>query len=595
MEEYKGIYYGDDKEKKFFEGGAHFKYIQLYQRLEQLSSEQKIKENGKGLYINKKNKLKNLLNYNNMNYFDNTSKKKKSRNILGYFNDNMTSNSIINYSKNKSYNNNAFTECNKNNGNYNDKLMNNKINYHQTYIMMKNNKKDNSYQNTNSIAIKNQKKIIISRNKAPSIILKGRPKTIMKEGAIQNLLFIRKNNIISNSILQRKSNKKLLIETLNKRSFPNINNISNGNIHKKIKANESYNEINKSKYKIERNKIDQVEKWNKSQSNFSQIKIRLNSANIKNTRNKIKKKNYIMNENKKIKERTKSNLTNFIYKNIIEQCSYKKEKEKENEEKKEAIIKKLNKKKNMNNEHKIFVLSNNNNNTSTIKSKINLNNQIQKIIYNPNISQNIDKKISLNLNKLPFNGKSRNINVCINEINNSFNIKSNQNIKSRNKAIINTSRNINNEKFKTSFKIMLEKGKIPNMKQNNKIIQPKNKINKYSPKINKRINKNPIMSNSNLNSDNKNMNYNYVLDNFRIDKEKILQNISASNNLSELRNKTLNINIINNTCIYIKPKKSKIFPKNQSRNERTSNDIMPINYTQRPIMRKKKAIIKFAK
>ena len=41
MDEYKGIYYGDDTEQKFYEGGAHFKYIELYKKLELIHQEQK--------------------------------------------------------------------------------------------------------------------------------------------------------------------------------------------------------------------------------------------------------------------------------------------------------------------------------------------------------------------------------------------------------------------------------------------------------------------------------------------------------------------------------------------------------------------------
>jgi hypothetical protein len=37
MEEYKGIYYKDDTEQKFYEGGAHFKYIELYKMLEEIA------------------------------------------------------------------------------------------------------------------------------------------------------------------------------------------------------------------------------------------------------------------------------------------------------------------------------------------------------------------------------------------------------------------------------------------------------------------------------------------------------------------------------------------------------------------------------
>ena len=41
MEEYKGIYYGDTNEQKFYEGGAHFKYSDLYKFLEKLYQIQK--------------------------------------------------------------------------------------------------------------------------------------------------------------------------------------------------------------------------------------------------------------------------------------------------------------------------------------------------------------------------------------------------------------------------------------------------------------------------------------------------------------------------------------------------------------------------
>ena len=37
MEDYKGIYYNDDIEQKYYEGGAHFKYKDLYKILEELS------------------------------------------------------------------------------------------------------------------------------------------------------------------------------------------------------------------------------------------------------------------------------------------------------------------------------------------------------------------------------------------------------------------------------------------------------------------------------------------------------------------------------------------------------------------------------
>ena len=40
MNEYKGIYYGNSSKLHFYEGGAHFKYIDLYNKLENLYKEQ---------------------------------------------------------------------------------------------------------------------------------------------------------------------------------------------------------------------------------------------------------------------------------------------------------------------------------------------------------------------------------------------------------------------------------------------------------------------------------------------------------------------------------------------------------------------------
>lgn len=39
MEEYKGIYYGDDNEQMFYEGGAHFDYQLLYKALVKLKQD----------------------------------------------------------------------------------------------------------------------------------------------------------------------------------------------------------------------------------------------------------------------------------------------------------------------------------------------------------------------------------------------------------------------------------------------------------------------------------------------------------------------------------------------------------------------------
>ena len=60
MEDYKGIYYNDDEEQPYYEGGAHFKYSELYKILEELSKKLNSKKIPK---ILKKVRL-NFFNFN---------------------------------------------------------------------------------------------------------------------------------------------------------------------------------------------------------------------------------------------------------------------------------------------------------------------------------------------------------------------------------------------------------------------------------------------------------------------------------------------------------------------------------------------------
>jgi hypothetical protein len=58
MNEYKGIYYNDNTEQKYYEGGAHFKYNDLYKILEELVK----KENSKKIPKTIKNVSSLLIN-----------------------------------------------------------------------------------------------------------------------------------------------------------------------------------------------------------------------------------------------------------------------------------------------------------------------------------------------------------------------------------------------------------------------------------------------------------------------------------------------------------------------------------------------------
>ena len=110
MEEYKGIYYGDETEQKFYEGGAHFKYNKLYQILEKLAKERNAKEKKQELlYVKKNNKL-------------NKNSNKKTRNVINNidinkFNFNTINNNYNNINYNIKNNYNIFLSINKENNN----------------------------------------------------------------------------------------------------------------------------------------------------------------------------------------------------------------------------------------------------------------------------------------------------------------------------------------------------------------------------------------------------------------------------------------------------------------------------------------------
>ena len=88
MENYKGIYYNDSKEKKYFEGGAHFKYDSLFKALLSLGGklqEEECYDNACFAHINKEEQTpKNK----EINYFFRKVEKKapkyKTRNLAEF-------------------------------------------------------------------------------------------------------------------------------------------------------------------------------------------------------------------------------------------------------------------------------------------------------------------------------------------------------------------------------------------------------------------------------------------------------------------------------------------------------------------------------
>jgi hypothetical protein len=61
MADYKGIYYNNDSSEKYFEGGAHFRYKQLYKILEKLSSAQKMRLKREKLIKSRETKAKDKI------------------------------------------------------------------------------------------------------------------------------------------------------------------------------------------------------------------------------------------------------------------------------------------------------------------------------------------------------------------------------------------------------------------------------------------------------------------------------------------------------------------------------------------------------
>ena len=103
MEEYKGIYYGDEEEEHYYEGGAHFKYSKLYKILEKLSKERNIKEQ----------KDKEIPSYI---IASNEKNNKKTRNVNNFFSISKISYNTIGNKinkKNEKINNKIFISVNK--------------------------------------------------------------------------------------------------------------------------------------------------------------------------------------------------------------------------------------------------------------------------------------------------------------------------------------------------------------------------------------------------------------------------------------------------------------------------------------------------
>ncbi len=209
MNNFKGIYFDNNQEQKLFEGGAHFKYLDLYQRLEELDEHEKEYENVDQLYIHHQIEDSTI---------------KLGENISGKFSENIPKKNLkINHNNLNKLSNFHFS-------NYNKKLQDfqklkssirnkkNTNNYLITEIVA--NSKDNTVLKYENILKQNNSNIFQIENNKGNINT-GILKNINSGNSrnLKNLKIKSFNNLTSVDISQNLINK-------NTNSSMNINNLS---------------------------------------------------------------------------------------------------------------------------------------------------------------------------------------------------------------------------------------------------------------------------------------------------------------------------------------------------------------------------------
>ena len=292
MDNYKGLYYKESKEQKFYEGGAHFSYEKLYQALYYLKEEQDKKE----LLMKQQKNISS--NQNNKNIFS-----PSGQNTDTYINDifqNNNNNNNNNRNKNKPRTRNVVNNCFYNHPNTKIKNVLNKSN---------NNNNNNNQHLSIGLSYSKKKPIGNSRNYTNDF----------------NLFYNRTSNHINNDIsifqdtdLSGINNKNNLSNYVHKKVL-NKNNSTNQIKNKKLNENNYlYNNLKpniKTKaYQInDKNKrndsyiLNNTKRLNLLKSNNIEIK-----KNINNNNNNNKKTRKINSSSKKINNINNININNFI-------------------------------------------------------------------------------------------------------------------------------------------------------------------------------------------------------------------------------------------------------------------------------------------
>ena len=552
MNEYKGIYYGDEREQKYFEGGAHFQYIKLYKILEKIAEERHKKEQDKKLLrVNKSKNINKIIINNDI---------KKTRNIINHLNGIKLEFNTI-----------------SNNSNKRNHILNNQILFSSNN---NSNTKSRSQSKKSDFSLINNKKEIDSRNKQYYKDIRGKPNTIIKYRVNK------KNNRVLSSSIEQKNRSIIKVKyPINfKRSLPelssikskklknysnNKNQVINNDIRIKIKnlniksiikdyksdnisiiSNNKKNNINKNdsiniqtyfNRKLEDNHNENLLNENNinnelqtkmfDNSNISKNSKISKSKELKLSRKKKNEKKEIENfsETKEIKKKSDKYLDKMKYSNTIEVSN----------KSHNIIVKKANRNKNDKIRTESLITSDIHNNSSGIFNKLNIDLKKCNVLVN----NSIKKKIIKNNNKKDFNNhnntfiKQNNFNDQIYRlkkdsikitVEKKFFINKNSNNKKKRNIILKINNNhkfygksrnnINFQDKNTSIKNNIKYGNNNNYQKDKleKDLYAINDINKtYSNGIISKINLYRYISknknNSNLsNKKNKNNNFNYA-------------------------------------------------------------------------------------
>ena len=296
MENYKGVYYNEKKEQKFYEGGAHFKFKDLFNMLKVLGGvlpeEDHIKPSN-SFIKNVSNDRENNLDININSIFNEEQEEKlkqKSRNI-NQFNYINNPNTQITFNKNnRSKNNNLsikksfmapsrnvdrnslfFDEINKNYNNINSSTFNYSIkndlknNLTQTFLHKRRNnlnseEKINNINNNSNYIYLNNLKYIHNRNRSDAYI----------KSINHNLEDIKKYHIMNKNL--KAPSKKVFIPKY-KYNFNYSNNIND------IKLSQLNNNKNKANSKLNIRKNNYSIAYGKDTNNYLKDKFDNNLLN----------------------------------------------------------------------------------------------------------------------------------------------------------------------------------------------------------------------------------------------------------------------------------------------------------------------------